>query len=134
MRSLNEIKEDIKNLSKSVNSIIEKKDIPSMQAELDTLKPLTEEAGFWQDTLKAKGVMKRIDSIQDNINVIKELETKLSDLSTMVELYETEKRDLNPQELEELSQMHSLVSEFLDQVEVKTYLKYCMFNLDKCAM
>ena len=122
MRSLNEIKEDIKNLSKSVNSIIEKKDIPSMQVELSTLKPLTEESDFWQDTLKAKGVMKRIDSLQDSMNVIKDLETKLSDLSTMIELYESENRELTPQELQDLSQMHQQVSEFLDQVEVKTYL------------
>jgi peptide chain release factor 2 len=122
MKSFNEIKEGIKNLSESVKSIIEKKDISALQEELNALKPQTEASDFWQNTLKAKGIMKRIDSIQDDLNVIEDLKTKVSDLSTMIDLYEIEKKDVTSKELDELNQMNDQLIAFLDQVEVKTYL------------
>jgi peptide chain release factor 2 len=122
MRSFNEIRDDIKNLSKGLKNIVAKKDIPALKTELEALKPQTEDPGLWQDTQKAKGIMKRIDSIQDNLDIVNNLETKISDLSTMVELYETEGKEISSQELDELNQMRDQLVLYLDQVEVKTYL------------
>ena len=122
MRSLNEIKENLKSLAERVKYIFDKKDLSSLQIELDALKPQTEEPNFWQDTQKAKGIMKRVDSIQDDINMVKGLETKLSDLKTMIELYESEKREISTNELEELNQMQDQLFADIDNVEVKTYL------------
>ena len=122
MKSQNELKEIIKNIEERINFIIVKKNVPKLQSELTTLKPQTESSDFWQDNIKAQGIMKKINSIQEDLDTITTLQTKLSDIKTMLELYETENKEIAQEELAELDQMHIQLLNYLDSIEVKTYL------------
>ena len=122
MKSLNEIQQNLKELDQRIDFIAEKKNISVLEEEVVGLKTQTESGEFWADNMKAQKVMKRISSIEDDINSIKDLKTKLSDISTMIELYSAETQDASESAVSEVEQMFNQLVELIDKVETKTYL------------
>jgi len=122
MKSLNEVKEKIKKVTSRIDFVVTKKNTISLQEELECLKMQSQDSAFWQDNQKAGVIMKKINSIEDDLRIVELLNAKLSDLSTMVELYDLEGKTLALGEEAELNQMLDELQTYLDSVETKTYL------------
>jgi peptide chain release factor 2 len=122
MKSINEVKEKLSDLAKRVEFVILKKNISNLKDELGNLKSQSQDSAFWQDNQKASLVMKRISSIEEDIEITKQLTSKLEDISTYIAMYEQEKKALSNDEESELNQSYEEFLTFLDQVETKTYL------------
>ena len=56
------------------------------QEELKNLEAQTQAPDFWQDSPKAQSVMKKISTLDEEINTFDQIEKELYDLSAMVDL------------------------------------------------
>ena len=122
MKSLKEIKSNLKELAGRVEYIVSKKDINKLQYEFANLKIQSQDSAFWQDGNNAKTIMKRIGAIEEDLAIVSSLSAALSDIQTLVGLYESEGKAIKVNEEMELNQMHNHLEEYLNEVETKIYL------------
>lgn len=120
--NLNEIKQKLPDIESRIASIATKKDSSALRQEAESLRKQTEASDFWADTSRAKQIMQRIDGIESDIKELAELTSASNDLSTMLELVESEGKAEDPASLTEIEQMLVTLEKVLSACEMKTYL------------
>jgi len=62
------------------------------KAEIVGLEAEINESGFWNDTRKAKGVMQKLDSLKEVVNIWEDIENRINDLDEIAKFID-EKKD-----------------------------------------
>jgi peptide chain release factor 2 len=100
-------KKDLKNDKELLDSIIDTLDLEQKQEVLKNLQSESIEKDFWEDNQRAQRVMKRMESINSEIETSKKLN---NDLTSLIELYDTveDSKEL----LEEYENIHQDIKDF----------------------
>ena len=86
MLELDELRLQLEAMRPKVSEMYEACAIEAIQKELTELEEKTTADGFWNDTENSKVVLKKISDIKGKISRYKNLEEKLGDAETIVEI------------------------------------------------
>lgn len=118
-------KNEIRQLRHSFAQIAAVTDIPHLQAEISRLTAASAAPDFWEDTEKAQKATATISHMQGRVDELKEMERRLDDLETLVEMAE-EELGSDPETAAELyrdaDKQLPLISEDLASLEIQTLL------------
>ncbi|MDD5167479.1 MAG: peptide chain release factor 2 [Syntrophales bacterium] len=78
--------ETVSDLRRRIHHLGEYLDIPEKEIELKELESLTSKADFWEDPDKAREVLKKQSQIQENVDLWKLLQKRLSDMEALYEM------------------------------------------------
>ncbi len=116
---LDELKQEIPELEKSVEEADAALGTDTLKEELAKLDEQTMQPGFWEDQEKAQKVMKSKKSIEDKLGELDRLNTSLEDLKVMIEM--AEEADDEETALEAKSEKETLEKD-LENLMLKTLL------------
>ena len=116
---LDELKQEIPELEKSVAEADAALGTDTLKEELAKLDEQTMQPGFWEDQEKAQKVMKSKKSIEDKLGELDRLNTSLEDLKVMIEM--AEEADDEETALEAKSEKETLEKD-LENLMLKTLL------------
>ncbi|WP_297565620.1 peptide chain release factor 2 [uncultured Arcanobacterium sp.] len=118
-------KNEIRQLRHSFAQIAAVTDIPHLQAEISRLTAASTAPDFWEDTEKAQKATATISHMQGRVDELKEMERRLDDLETLVEMAE-EELGSDPETAAELyrdaDKQLPLINEDLASLEIQTLL------------
>jgi len=107
----------IKELDQRLALIKKNINIDEKQKEIRELEAKSFKSDFWDNTLNAKKVMKRISSAQKDLNDIEKIDTELRELSSMAKI------STNDQKMEaEIAKELKKTEKTLSDIEIKTFL------------
>jgi len=113
------MKEQIKNLKTRLKSIKSKLNLDEKTTRKDELEHLSSQENFWIDQQKAQGLMKELGDIKEDLENVAEVEERISDLETFLELEEQEK---GTQLSEDIGEAYKQAQDFVEKLELVTYL------------
>lgn len=110
---------DIDILKQNLFDLKQKLQPEKIHLELKELESQTVKSDFWQNDKNAKFILQKINILKQKSDKLDEIETKLAEITTAMELLEKE----NDPELEaELNKNLGQVEKMIDQLETQTYL------------
>ena len=118
MLSKRELQNIYDDLVGRVSSILEKKQVPQMQAEFKQLETEAASPEFWQDQKKAQTVMRRTGLLQRELAEMAGLETKVKTIGEDLQMVSDEDTEL-------LAMVESELNDFsveVGKLELKTFL------------
>jgi len=110
----------LKQLNTKFTEIKNKKEIPVLLKELEGLQTESQKSNLWDDKSKGQKIMKRIGFIENEIKKIKLIEDKLTDLKTLIEIFE--QSNSTQKELDDLSNEVSEIKKIINDLELETFL------------
>lgn len=122
---MQEIKDKIKLLKERISDIKKKKNRSEITQELENTKVLANDQSLWNDQAHAQKVMKKISDLENELEMLDNLETKIADTEVMVELVEDKDNTPGKPDPEVWKEIDSMVSELdktLDKIEITTFL------------
>ena len=119
MLELEENLKALKELLEKLNSLEEALNISNLKKELEKLKKISAEDGFWNDKEKSSEVFSKIKRIERKLNTFFELKNSLDSLIVMNELLSSE----YDEELgKDLFNQTTLISKKIETLELETLL------------
>lgn len=113
---INQMKEKYKEISVRWEGIKAKFDIPSLQKEFLTLDGERAKKGFW-DPRTEKDKMERWDLLNDKISSVKEIDSKLDELKTVIELLSQEDdEEIEKEGMKNIEEIEQRISEIKKQL------------------
>ena len=133
MKTSNEIKQSLSLSRERIDSLVSKKNEPELKQKLAVLREQSSAPAFWNNNETAQVVMKEIGSIEDDLKLLQDLHTRLSDIEVMISVVEDEANtpgEPDPQTWEEIGQMLTDLQSTLDKAELEVFLsgKYDPYN------
>lgn len=125
MLTINEIKTKTKDLRSRIEAISAKKDPKKLETEAASLRMQSQENGFWKDNEAAQEVMRRLSSCEADLQLIKDLNTKVDEIELMTEMAEDPKNtpgEADPEVWKEIEQMQLDLDKIVDNAETLTFL------------
>jgi len=116
---MEEIRKSLQNLNQRLQQIIGQLDIAAKKNQIKTLETQSQNPDFWKNEDQAKEVMQQLSHLQDQINTIETLKTKISDTLQLTALFKKEKDD--NLKLDLTAQVRQIDKQ-LDQLETATFL------------
>jgi len=110
----------LKQLNTKFTEIKNKKEIPVLLKELEGLQTESQKSNLWDDKSKGQKIMKIIGFIENEIKKIKLIEDKLTDLKTLIEIFE--QSNSTQKELDDLSNEVSEIKKIINDLELETFL------------
>ena len=86
MIQVDELKQNIKDLTSKLNGVGESLNIPKLEQELAALNAEQHKADFWNDVKNAQQVSQRAKNIEDKISLYNRLNKSLSDVTDLLDL------------------------------------------------
>ena len=103
-------KKDIQDLETDITETIKSLDLPTKKSELQVLEIETLQPEFWQNTENAKHTMSKVGILKDEIEEAQSLQ---SDISSLVELFDSIEKETDQNELiEEYSKLRERYERF----------------------
>jgi len=117
-------KKDIQDLQRDIDETVQSLDIPSKKSELKILEADTLQPEFWQNAENAKNVMSKVGSLRDEIDEAQSLQ---SDISSLVELFNSIEKET---EQKELIEEYERLRERFERFSIRKFLssKYDQAN------
>ena len=120
MLSKDELRREARTLVTKMKGIEVSLNIPKMQAELDTLKIQISSEKFWDNVSNAQKISQRAKNIEDSIQEVRELHSRLFSLEELIELCGD---DENDEMLVETQQEYVFTKEEIDELYLSTLLR-----------
>ncbi len=130
MQTFHDYKQSFDDAKQRAVAITTKIDVNKINTELAGLKELSEAPDLWQDNQRASRIMKQIGDLEGELDIQNQLNNKLEDFGTMLELLESEKLSEDAGQLSELATMDKELHDLLAKTELKTFLnrKFDSYN------
>ncbi len=122
---MQEIKDKIKLIKERISDIKKKKDKSEIMAELEKAKLEASDQSLWNDQSHAQSVMKKISDLESDLELLGNMDSKLSDIEVMVELAQDKENtpgEPDPEVWEEIKNMIEQLDNDLDKIEITTFL------------
>lgn len=122
---MQEVKDKIKLLEARISDIKKKKQKSEIVSELDRVKIEANDQTLWNDQTHAQSVMKRISDLENELDMLESLDSKLSDIEVMVELVQDRENtpgEPDPEVWDEIQSMVVNLDKTLDKIEITTFL------------
>ena len=100
-------------LQQSINEAVLRLGVPSLQTELQALRAVSEQAGFWQDTGHAQDVMKQIAKLESRVEPWTMLQAAVTDITGIAALEDASMDAEIAQQLAELNIVYDSLKETL---------------------
>ncbi|MBC7546272.1 peptide chain release factor 2 [Candidatus Saccharibacteria bacterium] len=100
-------------LQQSINEAVLRLGVPSLQTELQALRAVSEQAGFWQDTGHAQDVMKQIAKLESRVEPWTMLQAAVTDITGIAALKDASMDAEIAQQLAELNIVYDSLKETL---------------------
>lgn len=122
---MQEIKDKVKILSDRLGDIYSKKDLDSLKKELTELKVKSTAEDIWKNTDEAQKLMKKIGSLENELEEAEALGEKLEEIQIMIDLVEDKTNtpgEPDPAVWQEIREMVENLDSLLLKVEATTFL------------
>lgn len=117
---MEEILSQIKVLQKRLNDLFVMLDLPKLKAEIVGLQSDTEDSNFWQDQLKARETLKKIEFYKKEVSGFENLQEEFKELEDLIGLI----KEAPDKELEkELKKRFANIQKEFQAFEFKTFFK-----------
>lgn len=93
-------------LQQAIDQALERLNIPALATELEALRSASQQADFWQDSVKAQSVMKQIAQLENRVKPWQDLQARIKDVTEMFTLNDSSLSD------ELTSQLNKVIEDF----------------------
>ncbi len=114
-----DLSQELKELSSTLADIVQVIDLPTLEAEVETLKVAAAEPDLWNDQANAQKVTSALSQKQALITKIKDVQTRVADLPVLVEMANAESDESSKRDAR--AEFDSLAEE-ISKLEVQTLL------------